>query len=383
MFTIQMIYADNAATTKLDMDAFEAMKPYLLEDYGNASQSYSFSKKSRSALKEARAVIAQCINAEPEEIFFTSGGTESDNWAIKEFGLIDEPKYIFTSTIEHKAVLNACRHMERKGIKIGYIPVDDVGVLRLNKLEKQIRERKRRDSIVGATLVSIMLANNEIGTIEPIKEIAEIVHRYGAILHTDAVQAVGHISIDVKEMKIDMLSASAHKFNGPKGIGFLYVKNGISIRPHNDGGFQEQGMRAGTENVGAIVGMAKALRKNIVELKNNQNKLLQLEKIIEDGLLAENIKYVRNGSQEHIPGNMSLSFKGYEGEMLLHRLDLMNICVSTGSACDSEKTHISHVLRAICLEDELAMGTIRISLGKDNNEDEAKRIVEALAKILK
>lgn len=383
MFAIQMIYVDNAATTKLDIDAFEAMKPYLLEDYGNASQSYSFSKKSRSALKEARTVIAQCINAEPEEIFFTSGGTESDNWAIKEFGLIDEPKYIFTSTIEHKAILNACRHMERKGIKIGYIPVDDVGVLRLDELEKQLRERKRSDSIGGSTLVSIMLANNEIGTIEPIKEIAEIVHRYGAIVHTDAVQAVGHISIDVKEMKIDMLSASAHKFNGPKGIGFLYVKNGINIRPHNDGGFQEQGMRAGTENVGAIVGMAKALRKNIVELKNNQNKLLQLEKIIEGGLLAENIKYVRNGSQEHIPGNMSLSFKGYEGEVLLHRLDLMNICVSTGSACDSEKTHISHVLKAICLEDELAMGTIRISLGKDNNEDEAKRIVEALAKILK
>ena len=378
-----MIYADNASTTKLDRDAFEAMKPYLLEEFGNPSQPYFFSKKARLALKEARKIIAQCINAEPEEIFFTSGGTESDNWAIKEFGMPTETKVIFTSTIEHSAILNACKHMEKQGSSVCYIPVNTDGVLKLDELERKLMERKKLASTSESIIVSIMFANNEIGTIEPIKEIAEIAHRNGAILHTDAVQAVGHVAIDVKEMNIDMLSASAHKFNGPKGIGFLYIKKGINIFPHNDGGSQEQGKRAGTENVSAIVGMAKALEKNVEDIEINKKKLLQLERVIEDGLLKKKIEHVRNGGKEHVPGNMSLSFGGFEGESLLHRLDLMKICVSTGSACDSEKTSISHVLKAINLNDELATGTIRISLGKDNNVNEARQIVEALEKILK
>lgn len=378
-----MIYADNAATTKLDIEAFEAMKPYLLEEYGNPSQPYFFSKKAKIALKEARKSIAQCINADSEEIFFTSGGTESDNWAIKEFGVFANTKYIFTSTIEHNAILNACKHMEKQGVIVKYIPVNTNGILMVNELENQLMQRKNLAKVNEATIVSVMFANNEIGTIEPITQIAEIVHRYGAIIHTDAVQAIGHVAIDVKKMGIDMLSASAHKFNGPKGIGFLYIRKGVDILSHNDGGSQEQGKRAGTENVSAIVGMAKALENNVHNIEINRKKILELEKIIEDELSKRNIEYVRNGSREHIPGSMSLSFRGFEGEALLHRLDLMKICVSTGSACDSEKTSISHVLKAINLNEELAIGTIRLSLGKDNTAKEAIQIVEALEKILK
>lgn len=378
-----MIYADNAATTKLDMDAFEAMKPYLLDDYGNPSQPYTFSRKARRAIAEARETIANCINAEPDEIYFTSGGTESNNWAIKEFGLSTDIKHIITSPIEHHAILNACKHMEKQGADVSIIPVKTDGTLMLSELEKRLGEKKGFVTSCDLTMVSIMFANNEIGTIEPIKEIAEITRRNGAILHTDAVQAVGHVKIDVKEMGIDMLSASAHKFNGPKGIGFLYIRRGIKIYSHNDGGSQEQGKRAGTENVGAIVGMAKALEKNVKNIEENNKMLFRYEKIIENGLLERNIRFVRNGAEKHIPGNMSLSFRGVEGEALLHRLDLMKIYVSTGSACDGENTQISHVLKAINLEEELAKGTIRISLGKYNDKNDATQIVEALEKILK
>ena len=378
-----MIYADNAATTKMDIEAFEAMKPFLLEEYGNPSQPYFFSKTARIALREARETIAKCINADPDEIYFTSGGTESDNWAIKEFGGAAKTKYIITSAIEHKAILNACTHMEKQGAIVEYVPVTPDGVILVDELEKKLRERSNSAKANEETIVSVMFVNNEIGTIEPITQIAEVVHRYGAIFHTDAVQAVGHVAIDVKKMGIDMLSASAHKFNGPKGIGFLYVKKGIDILSHNDGGVQENGKRAGTENVCAIVGMAKALENNIQNIEYNQKRILELERIIEDGLLKENIEYIRNGSREHVPGNMSLSFRGFEGEALLHRLDLMRICVSTGSACDSEKTSVSHVLKAINLKEDLAIGTIRISLGKYNTADEAMQIVDALHKILK
>ncbi len=370
-----MIYADNAATTKLDQEAFEAMKPYLLEEYGNASQPYSFSRKPKKATSEARAIIADCINAEPEEIFFTSGGTESDNWAIKGSAVSDsDNKAIITSQIEHPAVLNACKRLETLGYPVAYLPVDSEGLVAKSTLERFITDNTR--------LVSIMLANNEIGTIEPIRELAAVAHKHGSLFHTDAVQVVGHIPIDVKTIDVDMLSASAHKFNGPKGVGFLYIKKGTEIASILDGGAQEHGMRAGTENVAGIVGMAVALKNNCEKLNENAAHIISLEKKLITALDESGIDYVRNGAHHHSPGNISLSFGHADAEMLLHRLDLLGICVSTGSACDSKNTQLSHVLKAINLEEKYALGTIRISLGKDNTEECVKRITDAIVKIL-
>jgi len=379
---MDVIYADNAATTQLDIDAFEAMKPFLLAEYGNPSQPYSFSRKAKLALKEARKTIAGCINAEPEEIYFTSGGTESDNWAIKEFGNLGDMKHIVTSCIEHHAILNSCEHMKRCGANVFYVPVNENGIVSLEAIDEFLSEKQEAQTSKTTTLVSIMFANNEIGTIEPVKKISSLVHKYGAVFHTDAVQAVGHVNVDVKEMGIDMLSASAHKFNGPKGIGFIYIKKGLNIQSHHDGGSQESGKRAGTENVSAIVAMATALKKNVESLDKNTVHILELENVILSGLNDKGIIYRRNGDVKCIPGNISLSFPGYEGETLLHRLDLMKICVSTGSACDSQRTQISHVLKAINLSDEYARGTIRISLGINNTYNDAKEIVNALVKIL-
>ena len=362
-----MIYADNAATTKLDIDAFEAMKPYLLDEFGNASQPYSFARKPKRALKEARTIIARCINADPEEIFFTSGGTESDNWAIKGTAFAEPEKHtIITSQIEHHAVLKACEDIEKHGYPVAYLPVTKEGVVTIEVLDSIITPNTR--------LVSVMFANNEIGTIEPIKELCEISHRNGALFHTDAVQAVGHILIDVQELDVDMLSASAHKFNGPKGIGFLYIKKGTPISSYLSGGTQEFGMRAGTENIAAIVGMAVALQKNCTELEENKKHIMKLEKALFSTLESNGVSFIQNGTGERIPGNLSLSFPGFEGEALLHRLDLMGIQVSTGSACDSVNTQISHVLRAINMDEKTARGTIRISFGKDNTIDDAKNI---------
>ena len=266
------IYADNAATTKLDIDAFEAMKPYLLEDYANPSGAYSFSKKAKRALKEARQTIAECINAEPEQIIFTSGGTESNNHAIKHFTVSSDICHVVTSAIEHHSVLYAC---ENSGFERFIVPVDRYGVVSADELEKVLGRYRPVIASCDSTLVTIMTANNEIGTIQRIKELSEISHRYGAVFHTDAVQAVGHIPIDVQAMGIDMLSASAHKFNGPKGIGFLYSRNGL-LQPYHHGGAQEFGIRAGTENVPAIVGMAVALKKNTKEMAHNTKHLLHL-----------------------------------------------------------------------------------------------------------
>lgn len=369
------IYADNAATTKLDTEAFEAMKPYLLDEYGNASQPYSFSRNVRKALREAREVVAASINAEPEEIFFTSGGTESDNWAIKESFLAHNAQgELITSQIEHHAVLNSAAALERRGIPVAYLPVDTTGTVLLQSLTDSISNR--------TNLVSVMFANNEMGTIQPVRELAAIAHAHGALFHTDAVQAIGHVKIDVKELDVDMLSASAHKFNGPKGIGFLYIKRGRTILPLLNGGSQESSLRSGTENVAAIVGMSVALFNNCKTLDVTRKNLLVMEQILLRKLDSSGLKYVRNGSRNHVPGNLSLSFKGFEGEALLHRLDLKGICVSTGSACDSEKTQVSHVLRAMNLEDEYALGTIRVSLGKLNTEMEASTIAEALISIV-
>ncbi len=369
------VYADHAATTKLDTDAFEAMKPFLLNDFGNASQPYSFARTAKVALKSARITIANCINADPEEIYFTSGGTESDNWAIKSPSLIDRDNgTTITSQIEHHAVLHACHALERIGNHIVYLPVDSQGIVQFDTLSNHLSDSTR--------LVSIMFANNEIGTVQPIKKLCEITHSKGALFHTDAVQAVGHILIDVKELNVDMLSASAHKFNGPKGIGFLYIKKGTPILPYVDGGAQEFGMRAGTENVASIVAMAVALEKNCNRMHSVNDHLIELEHKLLTSLQIAGLDFIRNGSCDRIPGNMSLSFRGSEGEMLLHRLDLMGISVSTGSACDSKNTQLSHVLKAIHTPSEYANGTIRISLGYENTDEEISYIAASLIKIL-
>ncbi|MCC8068836.1 MAG: cysteine desulfurase [Ruminococcus sp.] len=377
-----MIYADNAATTKLNKEAFEAMTPFLLEFYANASQPYSFSRKAKRALKDARRTIAGCINAEPEEIYFTSGGTESDNWAIKNFCPQTDIRHIITSPIEHHAILNACKSISYNS-QLSLLSVDSKGIVS----EKSLLEIFTRPREVVAscknTLVSVMLANNEIGTIQPIKELCEIAHSHGAYFHTDAVQAVGHIPIDVKDLGVDMLSASAHKFNGTKGIGFLYIKKSLGIiQAFHNGGMQENGLRAGTENVASVVAMAYALKSNC----DNMNKNISHLKLLEDAVISildkEHIDYLRNGINQ-LPGNVNLSFKGVEGEMLLHRLDLKNICVSTGAACDSQNQKATHVIEAIGVPDEYKYGTIRISFGFENTMEEAKVIANALVSIIK
>lgn len=371
-----MIYADNAATTKFDADAYEEMKRYLIEEYGNASQPYFFAKPAKKAIAVARETIASCIGAEPEEIFFTSGGTESDNWAVKSalYSKADR-NCVITSQIEHHAVLNACHSLKSLGLSVEFLPVDKYGI---------IRPKTLRCAVKGDTaLVSIMLANNEIGTIEPIQELCSIAHECGVIFHTDAVQAVGHIPIDVNKLGVDMLSASAHKFNGMKGSGFLYKRKGVEVHPFIDGGAQEYGQRAGTENVAAIVAMATALRKNCEKMTVTAEKLNKLEEIFLRQLSQGKIDYIRNGSNNHLPGNISISINGADGEMLLHRLDLKGICISTGSACDSVNTHVSHVIEAIKVPELYAKGTIRITFGPDNTEEEAIAIAYALMDILK
>lgn len=369
-----MIYADNAATTKLDKDAFEAMLPWLQEEYGNASQPYSFARKPQKALADARATIANCIGADADEIFFTSGGTESDNWAIKgvAYGRVSDT--VLTSQIEHHAVLHACSAVARMGVPVQFLQVDSTGTVLPDTLSTSMT--------LNTSIVSVMMVNNEIGTIEPIRELAAIAHSKGALFHTDAVQAVGHIPIDVKLLGIDMLSASAHKFNGPKGIGFLYIRKGTEIYSYADGGAQEFEMRAGTENVAAIVGMAVALKKNCDEMVKTAARLRKLEERFLEVLASAHVDFVRNGSENRVPGNINISIKGANGEMLLHRLDLKGISVSTGSACDSVNTQISHVIKAIGVSAEYAEGTIRVSLGRDNTETDAVVIAEALVQIL-
>lgn len=371
----RFIYADNAATTKLDSDALNEMLPWLQDEYGNASQPYAFARKPKKALLEARATIASCIGAQPEEIYFTSGGTESNNWAIKGMLQYDDRRATITSQIEHHAILHACKSIERLGYPVTYLPVDDDGIIFPEMLSSFITDATR--------LVSVMLVNNEIGTVEPIFELAQIAHSHGAVFHTDAVQAVGHIAINVKELGVDMLSASAHKFNGPKGIGFLYIKSGTKIFPYADGGAQEHGMRAGTENIASVVGMAAALKKNCVHMTQVQNRLHMLEDKFLDVLRLSGVDYIRNGSTNHVPGNVNVSIRNASGEMLLHRLDLKGIAVSTGSACDSVNTQVSHVIQAIQVPKEYAQGTIRVSFGRDNEESDAVEIAKAIVDILK
>ena len=369
------IYADNAATTKLDIEAFEAMKPYLLDEYGNASQPYSFARKPKKALKEARQLIAQCINADPDEIFFTSGGTESDNWAILGAMFQCERDKLVTTPIEHHAVLHACEVAERQGCLLKYIPVSLSGIIAVDDARGII------DS--DTALVSIMIVNNEIGTIQPIKELCAIAHKNGALFHTDAVQAVGHINIDVKELGVDLLSASAHKFNGPKGIGFLYIKRGTPISSYINGGAQEFGMRAGTENVASIVGMAVALKNSCASLNLSKEHCRQLKLALIERLEAAGIDFILNSKDESVSNIISLSIRGASGEALLHRLDLMGISISTGSACNSVNDELSHVIQAIGVDPNYAYGTIRVSFSKDNTIDEAINVAEAIVKAVK
>lgn len=362
------IYADNAATTKLSSSALDAMLPWLQSDFANPSQPYSFSRAAKAAIKESRQIIADCIGASSDEIFFTSGGTESDNWAIKGSTI---SRSIITSEIEHHAVLNSCKAMAVGAADVKYLRPTNDGVILPDELEKNIS---------AASLVSIMLANNEIGTIQTIRELCEIAHARGALFHTDAVQAVGHIPVDVKSLGVDMLSASAHKFNGPKGVGFLYIKSGTPLLPLHDGGSQENGKRAGTENVAGIVGMATALKENCERMSETANRLYGYEKLLIDNLSG--LDFIRNGGENHLPGVINLSFKGASGEAILHRMDLKGICISTGSACDSVNTQVSHVIKAIGVPEEYAQGTIRISLGADNTEEDVTAIANALKQIL-
>ena len=367
------IYADHAATTALSRQAYSSMLPWLQEKYGNPSTLYSLARDPRKAVSTARETIADCIGAKPEEIFFTSGGTESDNWAIKGSAFGDPDKRAtVTSQIEHHAILRSCAAIERLGFPVLYLKPDRYGSIYPSALEETISTHTR--------LVSVMLANNEIGTIQPIKELAAIAHTYGAVFHTDAVQAVGHIPFDVQYLGVDMLSASAHKFNGPKGVGFLYVKKGVQILPLHDGGSQEHGMRAGTENVAGIVCMATALQENIKKLDQNIAHTKKLEQLLLSRI--KDFDFIFNGAESHLPGLLSLSFRGASGEAIMHRMDLKGISISTGSACDSVRTQISHVIQAIHVPPEYANGTIRISLGKDNTEEEVEQIAASLVQIL-
>jgi len=375
----RLIYADNAATTRMDEDVVSAMIPYMHDLYGNASQPYFLGIKAKKAINAAREDIASCLGAFPEEIYFTSGGTESDNWAIKGSGDSSDHRIVITSCIEHHAVLNACADLP-KCVTTIRLPVDKKGVVSCDDLKKSLESLRGKNESV---LVSVMMANNEIGTIQPIGELTRIAHSYGAVFHTDAVQAVGHVCCDVSSLGIDMLSASAHKFNGPKGIGFLYVKKGTKIKPYINGGSQENGMRAGTENVASIVGMATALKLNVERLHQHEKYLLELEEALLRNLREAGIDFIRNGSENHIPGNVNLSFSGCDGEMLLHRLDLKGICISTGSACDSENHQLSHVVKAINVNEKYAYGTIRISLGKNNSIQDVVTIADEIVNVIR
>jgi len=375
----KIIYADNAATTKLDEDTFNVMKKYMLNEYSNASQKYSFARKSMKALQKARKTIADCINSEVNEVFFTSGGTESDNWVIKKFGSINKKKIIIVSEIEHHAILNSCEEIKDDLHEVVYLPVDMSGVV---SKESLIITLEKYFKLNVEILVSIMLVNNEIGTIEPIKELAAIAHKYGALFHTDAVQALGHINVDVRDLDVDFLSASSHKFNGPKGIGFLYVKQGSPIRSFISGGHQEYGSRAGTENVAAAIGMAEALKNNVYNIECYQEKLLKLEDVLIKKLKDYNIDFIRNGNENHMPGIVNLSFKGQNGELILHRMDLMGCYISTGSACDSINNQVSHVIKAIHVPKNYAEGTIRISFGKYNDISDGIDIASMINSII-
>lgn len=371
------VYFDNAATTKLDSDVLNDMMPYLTDNYGNASSIYKLGKASRKAVEEAREKVANILNCKPNEIYFTAGGSESDNTAIKGIARANKNKgnHIITSKIEHPAVLDSCHDLEKEGFEVSYISVDENGTIDLEELKKEIKPT--------TILISVMTANNEIGTIQPIKEIGEIAHEYNIYFHTDAVQAIGNIKIDVNEMNIDSLSLSGHKFYGPKGIGALYVKNGVSFNKYISGGHQERNKRAGTENVAGIVGLACAMERAYKELDEHNKKISELRDYYESSIF-EKIPYVKvNGNvKNRLPGNSNISFRYIEGEGLLLNLDLKGICASSGSACTSGSLDPSHVLLAIGLPHEIAHGSLRISIGKYNTKEEIDYLIDSLVEIV-
>ncbi len=371
------IYFDNASTTAVRKEVFDEIKPYLLDFYGNASNIYDLAKKSQEAIKKARKQIADAICAKSDEIYFTAGGSESDNWAIKGVAdaLADKGKHIITTKIEHHAVLNTCKFLEKHGYDVTYIDVDEYGIVSIEDLKKAIRQ----DTI----LISVMFANNEIGTIEPIEEIGKIAHEKGIYFHTDAVQAVGHLKIDVYKMNIDMLSISGHKLGAPKGVGALYIKNGINISNLIHGGGQEKGKRAGTENVASIVGLGKAVELANAEIEESTDYITKMrDKIIEN--IMSNIKYCRlNGHPtKRLPGNVNISFEFIEGEGMLLLLNSKGICATSGSACTSGSLDPSHVLLAIGLPHENAHGSLRITLSKYNTMEEVDYFIKEICGIV-
>ncbi len=371
------IYLDNNATTKTDEEVVKAMIPYLLENYGNPSSIYKIGRENRKAIEEARETVAQILNCEPNEIYFTSGGSESDNTAIRgiAYSYIKKGNHIITSKIEHPAVLETCKQLEKEGFEVTYIGVDENGIVDLEEIKKAIKPT--------TTLITIMYANNEIGTLQPIKEIGEIAKEHKIIFHTDAVQAVGNIKIDIKELNIDSLSLSGHKFYGPKGIGALYVKKGVQFNKLINGGHQERNKRAGTEDVAGIVGLAKAMELAYSNLEEHNKKIKELRDYYVSQV-KEKIPYIKiNGDMEkRLPGNSNISFRFIEGESLLLNLDLKGICASSGSACTSGSLDPSHVLLAIGLPHEIAHGSLRISIGKYNTKEEIDYVVENLVEIV-
>lgn len=372
-----MIYMDNAATTRMSERAFEAMRPYFMEQYANAAGTYSFANASKEAVETARKQTAKVIGAKSAEIYFTSGGTESDNWALK--GVAEayaaKGKHIIISAIEHHAILHSAQALSRKGWDVTVLPVDESGMVSVDELEKAIRP--------DTVLVSIMAANNEIGTIQPLKAIGEICKAHGVLFHTDAVQAYAHIPLNVDEMHIDLLSASAHKFHGPKGVGLLYVRKGVKLLPFMDGGAQEKKRRAGTTNVAGIVGMGAAAEEAAANMEATMAKV----SAVRDHMIARiesEIPHCRlNGHRtERLPGNVNFCFRFIEGEGMLMLLDFNGICASSGSACTSGSLDPSHVLLAIGLPHEIAHGSLRLSLCEETTMEEADKAVDALLEII-
>ena len=373
----KMIYLDNAATTKVADSVVDAMLPYFKEYYGNASSIYQLGAKSKEALDESREYIAGTLGAKTNEIYFTAGGSESDNWAIKATAdaYAQKGKHIITSAIEHHAVLHTCEYLEKHGYEVTYVGVDENGVIKLDELKAAIRP----DTI----LITVIFANNEIGTIQPIKEIGEIAKEHDILFHTDAVQAYAQVPINVDEMHIDMLSASGHKLNGPKGIGFLYIRKGIKIRSFVHGGQQERGRRAGTENIPGIVGLAAAAKRSFSMLEEKMKKEIELRDYLISRIEAE-IPYCRlNGDRKkRLPNNVNFSFQFIEGESMLILLDSKGIAASSGSACTSGSLDPSHVLLAIGLPHEIAHGSLRLTLSEENTKEEMDYVVEQLTAIL-
>lgn len=371
------IYLDNAATTKTRPAVVEAMLPYFTESFGNPSSVYELATQNKKAVDEARGIIAKAMGAEISDIYFTAGGTEADNWALKATAeaYASKGNHIITSKIEHHAILHTCEYLEKHGMEVSYIDVDENGVIKLEELKKAIRPT--------TILISVMYANNEIGTVQPIKEIGEIAKANKILFHTDAVQAFGQLAMDVNDLNIDMLSASGHKLNGPKGIGFLYIRKGLKLKSFVHGGAQERHRRAGTENVPGIVGFGKAVEIAVETLEARQKQEIELRDHLIKRIMAE-IPYVRlNGHRtSRLPNNANFSFQFIEGESLLIMLDMQNICASSGSACTSGSLDPSHVLLSIGLPHEIAHGSLRLTLCEDNTKEEMDYVVEKIKEIV-